>query len=356
MKGLLLAGGHGTRLRPLTFTGNKHMIPIANQPILFYGLKHLARAGIREVAIILGPIHEGIRESVGDGAAFGLSVEYIVQGEPKGLAHAVLCARDFLGDDPFLMYLGDNLLQSGVDQFIRRFEAESPDAVVGATPVTHPESYGIIEVSGGKIVSIEEKPAEPRSNLALIGVYLFTPAIHSIIAEIQPSRRGELEITDAIWRLWKTRGRVSVLNVHGWWKDTGHPDDLLEANELVLRTLPAAELTRVGTVEPGAVIEGPVGIGPNTVVRSGAQVVGPAILGSDVCVEGKSVIGPNTSVGNRVVVRNASARRSILLEGARVENVALSDSLVGRNVEIRSSRAGRTEMTLTIGDSARISL
>lgn len=356
MKGLLLAGGHGTRLRPLTFTGNKHMIPIANQPILFYGLKHLARAGIREVAIVLGPIHEGIRESVGDGAAFGLSVEYIIQGEPRGLAHAVLCAREYLGDDPFLMYLGDNLLQSGVDQFLRRFEADSPDAVVGATPVARPESYGIIEVADGKVVSIEEKPAKPRSNLALIGVYLFTPEIHPIISELRPSRRGELEITDAIWRLWKTRGRVSVLSVDGWWKDTGRPDDLLEANELVLRTLSAAELPQSGTVEPGAVVEGRVGIGPGTVVRSGARVLGPTIIGSDVCVEGNSVIGPNTSVGNRVVVRHASARRSILLEGASLENVALSDSLVGRNVEIRSSRPGATEMTLTIGDSARIVL
>jgi len=351
-----LAGGHGTRLRPLTFSGNKHMIPIANQPILFYGLRNLARAGVRDVGIVLGPVPEGIREVVGDGSGFGLNVSYIVQGEPRGIAHAILCAQEFLGADPFLMYLGDNLLQSGLGPFVERFRAAGPDAVLGATPVPHPEAYGVIELEGERIVSLQEKPSHPRTNLALIGVYLFTPAIHPIIAEIKPSRRGELEITDAIWRLWEARGRVSVLTVDGWWKDTGRPEDLLEANELVLRTMPSAELSQSGTVEPGAVIEGRVGLGPGTVVRSGARVLGPAILGSDVCVEGNSVIGPNTSVGNRVVVRHASARRSILLEGARLENVALSDSLVGRNVEIRSSRAGTTEMTLTIGDSARIVL
>lgn len=354
MKGLVLAGGHGTRLRPLTFTGNKHMIPVANQPILFYGLKHLAAAGLRDVAVVLGPLHEGIRETVGDGSAFGLRVEYILQGEPKGLAHAVLCAREFLGDDPFLMYLGDNLLQSGVQQFLRRYDAERPDAVVGATPVVHPEHYGVVEVADGKILSLEEKPSRPRSNLALIGVYLFGPEVHPIIAALTPSRRGELEITDAIWRLYESRRRVSVLQVDGWWKDTGHPDDLLEANELVLRTLPPGSLTNRGTVDPRAEVVGPVGIGPGSVVEAGARLEGPSVLGSQVRVGSGCRIGPNCAVGDRVEISRSTLRRSIVLEGAKIQGVSVANSLIGRNVEILSTQPSVLELALTIGDSSRI--
>jgi len=356
VKGLVLAGGYGTRLRPLTFTGNKHMLPIANQPILFYGLRHLAQAGIREVGVILGPLHEGIRESVGDGHAFGLSVQYIHQGDPKGLAHAVLCAREFLGDEPFLMYLGDNLLQSGVSQFIKQYESAHPDAVVGATPVARPESYGVVEVSNGRIVSIQEKPAHPRSNLALIGVYLFTPAIQPVVASLTPSKRGELEITDAIWNLWNQRQRVSVLTVEGWWKDTGHPDDLLEANELVLRTMPRDQLTVAGTVEPGAVLEGSVGIGSGSVVEAGARVVGPTIIGSGVRIGRGSEIGPYAAVGDKVSIHNSSIRRSILLEGAKLQGVHVVNSLIGRNVEIQSPSTIPREISLTIGDSSRLLL
>ena len=282
MKGLVLAGGHGTRLRPLTFTGNKHMIPIANQPILFYGLKSLASAGILDVAIILGPIQEGIRETVGDGSKFGLNVEYIVQGEPKGLAHAVRCARQFLEEDPFVMYLGDNLLQSGVQPFCARFESEHPAAVVGATPVNHPESYGVVEVSDGRILSLEEKPRHPKSNLALIGVYLFGPDIHSVVENLAPSKRGELEITEAIWKLCAAHKQVSVLRVEGWWKDTGRPSDLLEANELVLGSMPVEALRVEGRIAPGAIVEGAVGIGAGSFIEAGAHVTGPSIIGTDV--------------------------------------------------------------------------
>ena len=356
MKGLVLAGGYGTRLRPLTFTGNKHMIPIANQPILFYGLKHLAQGGIRDVAIVLGPLHEGIRESVGDGRAFGLRVEYVIQGEPKGLAHAVSCARKFLGDEPFLMYLGDNLLQSGVDPFTRQFAADQPDAVVGTTPVSQPQNYGVVEIADGEIVTIEEKPVNPRSNLALIGVYLFTPAIHPIIDKLSPSQRGELEITDAIWRLWKSRGRVSVVSVDGWWKDTGKPSDLLEANELVLRTSPVDTFRVESAVPPGVVIEGPVGVGPGSLVESGARLVGPTLLGANVRVDGGSTIGPYSAVGNGVTLKRATLRRSIVLDHARIEGVTLSDSLVGRNVEVVSGRPASPEATVMLGDSARVHL
>jgi glucose-1-phosphate thymidylyltransferase len=356
MRGLVLAGGHGTRLRPLTFTGNKHMLPIANQPILFYGLQHLARAGVRDVGIVLGPIQEGIREAVGDGSAFGFRVTYIHQGDPKGIAHAVVCARDFLGDEPFVMYLGDNLLQEGVGEFVRAYEASHPDAVVGAMPVAHPEQYGIVELAdGNEIRSIEEKPSHPKSDLALIGVYLFAPTIHPVIAALRPSRRGELEITEAIWNLRQTGGRVLVRRVEGWWKDTGRPEDLLEANELVLGTLPPAAFTREGTVAPGARLQGSIGIGPGTVIEEGVSVTGPVVIGRGVQLRTGSVVGPGTAVGNEVTVEGASIRRSIVLENTRIHGpVRIADSLIGRNVEIRSEGTPEREISLMLGDAARL--
>jgi glucose-1-phosphate thymidylyltransferase len=356
VKGLLLAGGHGTRLRPLTFSGNKHMLPIANQPILSYGLRHFASAGIKEVGIILGPVTEGIRESIGDGEAFGLKVRYIEQGDPKGLAHAVLCAREFLAKDPFVMYLGDNLLQEGVSSFVRLYEDTHPDAVVGATAVGNPGQYGVIELSGDRVVSIEEKPAQPRSNLALVGVYLFSPAIHPIIAGLTPSRRGELEITDAIWQLCNSGHNVVVRRVEGWWKDTGRPEDLLEANELVLRSLSQDELGNNGEVQRGASVEGRVGIGPRTIIETGARVIGPSILGSDVRVGPGSVIGPYSAIGNNVQISRSRIRRSIVMDGARIEGVNAANSLVGRNAEVLSQNSTATEITLILGDSSKVAL
>lgn len=357
MKGLVLAGGHGTRLRPLTFTGNKHMIPIANEPILFHGLRHLADAGIRDVAIILGPIQEGIQEGVGDGSRFGLRVTYVHQGEPKGLAHAVLCARAFLGRDPFVMYLGDNLLQAGVAPFLAAYEREHPDAVVAATPVAHPSQYGIVELDGDRIVSIEEKPAAPKSDLALIGVYLFTAAIHPVIERLQPSRRGELEITEAIWNLLQGGGRVLPLRLEGWWKDTGLPADLLDANEKVLGSLPPHKLLREGRIDPGATVHGPVAIGAGSVVEGGASIDGPAMLGRNVRLGPGSHVGPGTTLGDDVQLNGASVRRSILLEGARLDGpVRIADSLVGRKVLIQAKAPNVDEMTLVVGDAAQIRL
>jgi len=357
MKGLLLAGGSGTRLRPLTFTGNKHMIPIANQPILFYGLRNLALAGIREVGIVLGPLHEGIRERVGDGRDFGLAVEYIDQGNPRGLADAILCARQFLGKDPFLMYLGDNLLQSGVKPFLDTFAAQRPDAVVGVTPVTHPERYGVLETQGDRIVSIAEKPAHPRSNLALIGVYVFDNSVHEVVRGLSPSARGELEITDAIRQLWQQRGHVAVLHVDGWWKDTGAPEDLLEGNDLVLNSMPATSFVREGTVAEGAIVSGNVALGAGSVLEGGASVEGPVVVGAGVRIGSGTRVGPGTAVGDRVELRGCSVRRSILLEGARVlGSVKVESSLIGRNAQIEAVGPRDQEVSLIVGDASRVRL
>lgn len=355
MKGLILAGGHGTRLRPLTFSGNKHMLPIANQPILFYGLRHFADAGIREVGVILGPIQEGIREALGTGAALGLELTYIHQGDPKGLAHAVLCAREFLGNEPFVMYLGDNLLQEGVGRFIDLYESEHPDAVVGMTRVGDPRQYGIVEMEGSRIVSIEEKPSHPKSHLALIGVYLFTPAIHPVIASLRPSRRGELEITEAIWELVRSGHRVIPRRVDGWWKDTGRPEDLLEANELVLRSMRPSGPPPVGSIAAGAVVEGAVEIGAGSVIDGTSEVHGPAILGAGVRLLEGSRVGPGTAIGNGTTLRNVTVRRSIIMDGAQLEGpVRLFDSLIGRNVEIHAQLDLSREVKVTLGDSARV--
>ncbi len=355
MKGLILAGGHGTRLRPLTFSGNKHMIPIANEPILFYGLRHLARAGIREVGVILGPIQEGIREAIGNGSDFGLEVTYIEQGAPKGLAQAVQCARAFLSDDPFVMYLGDNLLQQGVRPFVDLYEAEHPDAVVGATPVAEPRHYGVLELDGDRIASIEEKPAQPKSNLALIGVYLFTPAIHPIIDQLTPSRRGELEITEAIWQLHRAGRRVRVQRVEGWWKDTGLPGDLLDANDLVLDTLPGSAFLRQGTIDPSAKLIGSVGVGADSVIEGDCEIRGPVLIGRNVRIGRGARIGPRTALGNGSAVEGAEVRRSIVLEGTRIEGpVRVHDSIIGRNVVIRGGSGAPAELTLIVGDAAQI--
>jgi glucose-1-phosphate thymidylyltransferase len=357
MKGLLLAGGHGTRLRPLTFTGNKHMIPIANQPILFYGLKHLAQAEIRDVGIVLGPLHEGIREAIGNGEAFGLRVTYIHQGDPKGLAHAVLCAREFLGNDPFVMYLGDNLLQEGVTEFIRIFDREHPDAVVGVTAVETPQQYGVVELDGNEIRSIEEKPLKPKSNQALIGVYLFSPAIHPIIATLSPSERGELEITEAIWRLHEAGGRVVTHRVRGWWKDTGRPEDLLHANSLILQSLPSSYFERLGVVSGGAKVSGGVRIGSGTVVEDGVEIEGPVVIGSGAHLHAGTSVGPETALGDGVVLSSVHVRGSIVLNGTRIEGpIRIVNSLVGRNVQIRAGSQVTSELTLILGDAAQIRL
>jgi glucose-1-phosphate thymidylyltransferase len=357
MKGLLLAGGHGTRLRPLTSTGNKHMIPIANQPILFYGLRQLARAGVSEVGIVLGPIHEGIREAVGDGAAFGLEVTYINQGQPKGLAHAVLCARSFLAEEPFVMYLGDNLLEHGLESFLQLFESERADAVIGVTTVADPHQYGIVEFSGKKIVSIEEKPRNPKGNQALVGVYVFSPKVHDVIARLAPSARGELEITDAIRALVERGDRVVVQRVHGWWKDTGAPEDLLHANDLVLDSRPGAEFEVLGTVESGATLKGPVALGEDSVIESGASVHGPVVIGRDVRVGSRTEIGPRTSIGDGVQLNGCAIRRSIVLEGARISGpVRLRDSLIGRYVDLRAVAPVPEEIELLVGDACRLRL
>jgi len=353
MKGLLLAGGHGTRLRPLTFTGNKHMLPIANKPMLLYGLEHLKNAGIRNIAIILGPIKEGVVETLGDGTKHGVKITYIDQPEPKGLAHAVMIAEDYLRGEPFVMYLGDNLLKQGVKPLVDLYE-EGYDCVVGATEVRNPSSYGVVVFNeDGTISRFVEKPKEPISDWALIGVYVFNDTVFDAVRKIKPSRRGEMEITDTIQTLLTDGARVAVQKVEGWWKDTGTVEDLLEANRLVLDDL---NRDMNGAAEEGTSIRGRVSVGLHTKIMNGAIVVGPSVIGSDTTLDEGVYIGPYTSLGNKVTVRRGEIENSILMDGCIIDTEErIVDSLIGPYSIVTSNSEGRPRgKRLILGERSRV--
>lgn len=338
MKGLLLAGGHGTRLRPLTFTGNKHMLPIANKPLLFYGLEHLRKAGIKEIGIVLGPIKEGIKESIKDGSDFGVNVTYIDQPEPKGIAHAVMIAEDFLADDHFVVYLGDNLLKQGVRPFVDEFERTASDCVIGVTRVKDPSSYGIVEMNDGKILRLIEKPKKTSSDLALIGVYVFNKEVFNVIKQLKPSWRNELEITEAIQMLHEWKKKVNVKFVEGWWKDTGKPEDLLEANQLVLQDL---EPFNKGTIENGLKLTGNVGIGEGTVIRKGCIIRGPMIIGKNCEIGPDTYLGPYTAIGDNTEINGAEIENCIIMNNVHIDcSKKIVDSIIGNHTSIVNSDHG----------------
>jgi glucose-1-phosphate thymidylyltransferase len=354
LKGLILSGGKGTRLRPITHTSAKQLVPVANKPVLFYGIEAMAEAGIDEIGIIIAPeTGEEIRAAAGDGSRFGVRITYIVQDEPLGLAHAVLTAEPFLGDSPFVMYLGDNLLQGGIRGLVQAFTTNRPDALILLTPVPDPEHFGVAELDGDRVVALAEKPPEPKTNLALVGVYMFTPQIHAAARAIEPSARGELEITDAIGHLVDIGARVEPHIVEGWWKDTGRLDDMLEANRLILETIHPAH----NGAYPDSVVEGRVIIEPGAHLER-CTVRGPAIIGANARLI-DAYIGPYTAVGDGCVVERAEVEHSILLAGSSVRNLAgrMESSLLGRNVHInrdetRQPRAYR----FMVGDNSEIGI
>ena len=352
LKGLVLSGGAGTRLRPITHTSAKQLVPVANKPVLFYGLEALRDAGIREVGIIIGDTGDEIREAVGDGSALGIEVTFIPQSAPLGLAHAVLTAEEFLGDDPFVMYLGDNLLRDGITPLVEEFRASDPDAMILLQQVPNPSSYGVAVLDGDRVVNLEEKPAEPRSDLALVGVYMFTPSILDAAKKIAPSPRGELEITDAIQYLIDEGRRVEPHVVTGWWKDTGKVEDMLEANRLILDVIePRMDGELVDSDIEGRVI-----------VEEGARLVnsqvrGPAVIGRGSLIE-NAYIGPYSSISTGCVVRRAEVEHSILLERVHVEDLdaRVESSLIGRDVRISRSDAKPRAYRFVLGDSSVIGL
>jgi glucose-1-phosphate thymidylyltransferase len=366
MKGLILAGGEGTRLRPITHTSAKQLVPVANEPILFHGIEHLLDAGIRTIGIVVGETAEEIRAAVGDGSRWGAEITYVHQDAPLGLAHAVKVARPFLGSDAFVMYLGDNLLEEGIGGLVADFadacthadrptlehQPHRPAAMILLSHVAHPERFGVAELRDGRVISLQEKPTAPASDLALVGAYLFTPAIHEAVDHLTPSSRGELEITEAISWLIDHDHLVLHRVLTGWWLDTGKKDSLLEGNARVLETL---EPRIDGEVDAASTVDGRV------VIERGARITastvrGPAIIGEDCEVHG-SYIGPFTSIGPRSVVRNSEIEHSVLLDEVRVEDVArLTDSLIGRASEVVRTTTVPRATRLLVGDHCSVDL
>jgi glucose-1-phosphate thymidylyltransferase len=357
LKGLVLSGGRGTRLRPITHTNAKQLIPVANKPILFYGLEAIRDAGITDIGIIVGATYEEIKGEVGDGSRFGVRITYIHQEAPLGLAHAVMVAEDYLAGDAFVMYLGDNLIKNGIRDLVAEFRARRPNSQILLAHVPNPSQFGVAELKDGKVVRLEEKPKTPRSDLALVGVYMFDANIMKAVKAIEPSRRGELEITDAIQWLVDQGFEVVPHIVDGWWKDTGKLEDLLEANRIILDTM---DQRIDGSVDASSDIQFKV------VIERGAEVVnsvirGPAIIGRNTTIN-NAYIGPFTSVYDNCRIENVEIQHSIICENSVITDVPsqrtfrIEDSLVGKNVEITRTEQKPKAHRFLLGDSSRVSL
>lgn len=353
MKALVLSGGKGTRLRPLTHTSAKQLVPVANKPVLFYGLEAIKTAGIAEVGIIVGDTRAEIEAAVGDGSQFGLDVVYIPQEAPLGLAHTVLIAGEFLGDDDFVLYLGDNFLVGGISGLIDDFVAEKPDVQILLTPVAEPQFYGVAELGeGGRILSLQEKPAKPRSNLAIVGVYMFNKRIHEAVRNIEPSTRGELEITDAISWLIEHGAAVRSTQVSGYWKDTGRLQDMLECNRMVLETV---EPRIAGDVDSKSVVTGRVVVSSGAVVRD-SVIRGPVVIGEGAVIE-SSYVGPFTSIAGGCRIIDSEVQNSIVLENSSIDGVArVEHSLIGKDVEVVRARSKPNTHQLMLGDHSRVQI
>jgi glucose-1-phosphate thymidylyltransferase len=355
MKGLILAGGAGTRLRPITHTSAKQLVPIANKPILFYVVEQLAAAGVKDIGVVVGEAAAEIESALGDGSRFGVDVTYILQEQPLGLAHCLLVAREFLGNDDFVVYLGDNMLQQELKPFVDGFEARSPRpaAQILLAHVDDPRNFGVATLDvNGDVVQLVEKPASPPSDLALAGVYLFDTHVHAAVAELQPSARGEYEITDAIQWLIDHGHQVAHEVLAGWWIDTGKKDPLLDCNRLVLDTI---EPRIDGVLDDESRVEGRV------VIEAGARlersvVRGPAIIGADAVLV-DTYVGPYTSIGAGCELRDAEIEHSVVLDASRIIGVhRIQDSLLGREVEVVRSGERPKATRLMLGDHSRADL
>ena len=354
MKGLILSGGKGTRLRPLTYTSAKQLVPVANKPVLFFGIESIVAAGITDIGIIVGETGDEIRAAVGDGERFGAKITYIDQPDPLGLAHAVLVARDFLGDDPFVMYLGDNLIAGGIASLVDEFRSEGVNAEILLAEVPNPQQFGVAELNDqGKVERLVEKPAEPKSNLALVGVYMFDHNIHQSVDNIKPSARGELEITDAIQDMVDRGLDVHPHIVRGWWKDTGKIDDMLEANRIVLEQL---SNRRRGEISDDSRIEGRVDMGENVTIRH-SLIRGPVVIGDGVTLD-NTFVGPYTSIGDGCTVERCEIENSIVLAESEIRDVPerIDASLIGRNVQIDRNVRKPKAYRFMLGDNSTVSV
>jgi len=353
VKGLILSGGKGTRLRPLTYTAAKQLVPVANKPVLFYAIENLVEAGVTELGIVAGDTIDQIRAAVGDGSRFGARVTYIDQAAPLGLAHGVKIAESFLGNDRFVLFLGDNFIREGVVEFVREFAESDANATILLHKVPNPQAFGVAEIEGGRLVRVVEKPKEPKTDLAIVGIYMFDHHVFAATKAIKPSTRGELEITDAIQYLVDSGFNVQARTVTGWWIDTGKMSDMLEANRLVLETI---DQRIDGLVDEGSEIDGRVQ------VAKGAEVInsvirGPAVIGERARIV-DSYIGPFTSIDHDCLVQQAEIEHSIVMENSRIVNIPhrIEDSLIGRHVEINHSPKKPRGYTFLLGDFSRVGI
>lgn len=357
MKGVLLSGGTGSRLRPITHTGPKQLVPVANKPVLRYAIEDLEEAGVTEIGIVLGNKgRDEIQKLLGDGSKYGVEITYIVQGNPLGLAHAAGCAREFVGDDDFVMFLGDNILKQGITELVESFQAGNYGAGIALQEVESPEQFGIANIDhNGTVTELTEKPDDPPTNLALIGIYVFSNEVFDVIERLEPSWRGELEITDAIQTLLEDGHAIDSQVVRGWWKDTGKPEDIIEANRLVLED---KQLERSGQIEPDATVEGRVDLHETATVADGAVVRGPVSIAEDTVIKSGTYVGPYTSIGPASTLADVHIENSVVIGNSTIETDGqIVDSLLGRGTQIGKSDdelpAGRR---LVVGEHSQLKI
>jgi glucose-1-phosphate thymidylyltransferase len=357
MKGVLLSGGTGSRLRPITHTGPKQLVPVANKPVLEYAIEDMREAGITEIGIILGNKgREEIQQLLGDGSKYGVDITYIIQGNPLGLAHAAGCARDFVGEDDFVMYLGDNILKAGISDLVESFINGDYGAGIALQEVENPQAFGIADIDEDqKVIELIEKPDDPPTNLAVIGIYVFSNAVFDIIEQLEPSWRGELEITDALQVLLEDGHAIDSHIVHGWWKDTGKPEDILEANRLVLEDM---QKNKQGKIEQGATVEGDIDLHESAIIKQGATVRGPVSIAENSVIKPGTYIGPYTSVGENSTLDGVHIENSVVIGDSKITTSRkIVDSLLGRGTDIKSSEGCLPEgRRLVVGENSQLKL
>lgn len=354
MKGIILHGGHGTRLRPLTHSGPKQLLPIANKPMSQYCVEALVEAGITEIAIVIGGTGSNkVKDYYGDGKLFGTNFTYIEQDYPKGIAHAINLCKNFVKDEKFVVYLGDNILNQSISKYVKDFESSEAKAFILLCEVNNPSKFGVVDLKNGEIVKIMEKPKNPPTNYAIIGIYCLSPVIFDIINRLKPSARNELEITDSLQMLLDENHKILFDYVSENWKDTGTPEDIILANHSILERM---EPYFFGKKESGAIVQGNVMIGKNTLIKSGAQIIGPVILGDDCIIGSNSIIGPNTSISNRSSISNCQIEDSVIMENCKIEcNWKIKKSIIGSNSKIISKDKGNSsDKILLLGEGTQI--
>lgn len=333
MKGVLLHGGHGTRLRPLTHTGPKQLLPIANKPMSQYCVESMKEAGIREIAIIIGGTGSNkVKEYYEDGKKFGVKISYVEQDFPRGIAHAIRLCKEFVGNEKFLVYLGDNIIQKSISEYVKLFETSDADASILLCEVNNPSRFGIADVRDGKILRIMEKPKNPPTNLAVTGIYLLTPKIFDVIDRLKPSWRNELEITDALHMLLEEKNRITYHMITDYWKDTGTPEDIIQANGAILEKMKPYFL---GKKENHVEIKGQVMVEDGTIIKQGSKIIGPVIIGKNCMVEPNTIIGPNVSIGDNSTISMCDISDSIVMSDCNIDcSIKIKNSIIAYNSSI----------------------